>query len=63
MPPGAGRVALFRSAKILSCSSADWPTTRAASRSITAPTPGAPKPSSYSLQPTMPLSVVTLTKW
>jgi hypothetical protein len=25
--------------------------------------PGAPKPSSYSLQPTMPSSVMILTKW
>ena len=38
-----------------SCSPTGWPTTRGASRSITAPTPGAPKPSSNSLQPTMPV--------
>ena len=30
---------------------------------ITAVTPGDPKPSSYSLQPVTPASVLTFTKW
>ena len=30
---------------------------------ITADTPGDPKPSSYSLQPVTPASVLTFTKW
>ena len=39
-----------------------WPIRRSESLAIAVPTPGAPKPSSYSLQPTIPSSVVTLTK-
>src|SRR6185436_1721757 len=46
-----------------SWASTGLPMTRLARRSMTVPTPGAPKPSSNSLQPTMPLSVVSLTMW
>ena len=52
--PRRGNTAPRRSAR---AATTFWPTTRAASRSIAAPTPGAPKPSSNSLQPTMPSSV------
>jgi hypothetical protein len=45
-----------------SCCIADWPITREARLCTTAPTPGEPKPSSNSLQPTVPSAVVTLTK-
>ena len=62
-PPVAGRVAAESSAKIRSCAKTFCPTTRPDSRWIAVPTPGAPKPSSYSLQPTTPSSVEILTKW
>ena len=46
-----------------SCAERSWPTTRSASCSIAAVTPGEPKPSSYSLQPTMPTFKSTPRRW
>ena len=49
--------------KIDSWSKTDRPVILAVSASIAVLTPGEPKPSSNSLQPTMPSSVVILQKW
>ncbi len=61
--PAAGLVAANSSVWIRSCSLTERPTTRGARASMTVVTPGEPKPSSYSLQPTTPSSVVILQKW